>query len=357
MAANPTSAKMLLPEPFNGTGDITAYITQFELLSDLQKWLAPVLNAEGVHQTNNAGVHLYTDTRHQIFPLRLRAGAIEFYHSLEDDIKNDYKKLRVAFQKQYQEPPEFFRGALRKRTQGESEKVTEYLADLKLLAKKAYLDDSDEIRTHLVMQAFLEGLFDQNVRLELRKEKHTDLDAALQRAVYLEAIYRLEQQDTPGVSSKSINNSHAGASIDTLLTRVDSMMNKLNVSQINSESGRASRGMSRYSRSSFRSKSPRQGTSSRNYSTSRERFHNSRSPRYSGKSSTSTRLNSLSRSPRRPTPVSSRSPSVDRKVRFDRDLVCYGCNRKGHTKDNCRNCWSCGSTSHTRRNCPHNSRR
>ena len=103
-----------------------------------------------------------------------------------------------------------------KRTQGESEKVTEYLADLKLLAKKAYPDGSDEIRTHLVMQAFLEGLFDQNVRLELRKEKHTDLDAALQRAVYLEAIYRLEQQDTPGVSSKLINNSPVVASIDTL---------------------------------------------------------------------------------------------------------------------------------------------
>ena len=83
------------------------------------------------------------------------------------------------------------KNTLRKRTQGESEKVTEFLTDLKLLAKKAYPDDSEEIREHLVMQAFLEGLLDQNVRLEIRKEKDISLTDALKRAVHLDAIYRL----------------------------------------------------------------------------------------------------------------------------------------------------------------------
>ena len=121
MATSTDTARKLLPEPFNGTGDILAYISQFELLSNLQSWCAPRKDADGNPELDGDGNQLYTDKRHQIFPLRLRAGAIEFYHSLGDETKKDYKSLRNAFEKQYLEPPEFLRGALRKRTQGESE--------------------------------------------------------------------------------------------------------------------------------------------------------------------------------------------------------------------------------------------
>ena len=76
---------MLLPEPFNGTGDISAYITQFELLRNLKSWLAPRKDADGNIQLDGDGNQLYTNKRHQIFPLRLRAAAIEFYHSLDDE--------------------------------------------------------------------------------------------------------------------------------------------------------------------------------------------------------------------------------------------------------------------------------
>ena len=37
------------------------------------------IKRRGVHQSNNAGMHLSTDTRHQTFPLRLRDNAIEFF--------------------------------------------------------------------------------------------------------------------------------------------------------------------------------------------------------------------------------------------------------------------------------------
>ena len=77
---------------------------------------------------------------------------------MEDEPKNEYKSLRNGFEKHYLEPLEFFRGALRKRTQGKTDRVTEFLTHLKFLAKKAYPDDSEVIREHLVMQAFLEML-------------------------------------------------------------------------------------------------------------------------------------------------------------------------------------------------------
>ena len=75
---------------------------------------------------------------------------------------------------------EVFNKLHRKITQRESEKVTELLTDLKLLSKKAY---PEEIRGYLLVQNFLDGLLDQNVRLAVRKEKDMTLADALKRAV------------------------------------------------------------------------------------------------------------------------------------------------------------------------------
>ena len=76
--------KYLLPGPFDGTSDVMSYITQFELLSSLQNWLKPVIDATtGNPVLDGDGNPTYTDKRHQIFPLRLRGSAIEFYQSLD----------------------------------------------------------------------------------------------------------------------------------------------------------------------------------------------------------------------------------------------------------------------------------
>ena len=87
------------------------------------------------------------------------------------------------------------------------------------------------------MQAFLEGLLDQNCRLEFRKEKDFFLADALKRAVHLDATYKIEIASQGGVN-KGLNSSpHGVGSIDRLMNRMDSMMNKLVISQINSNSG------------------------------------------------------------------------------------------------------------------------
>ena len=73
-------------------GDISAYITQFEL-SNLQSWLSTRKDADGNTELDGDGNQLYTDKKHQIVPLRLRTCAIEFYHRLGDETKNDYKSF------------------------------------------------------------------------------------------------------------------------------------------------------------------------------------------------------------------------------------------------------------------------
>ena len=190
MAASTDTARMLLPEPINGTGDITAYITpvngtakpvngtgdilaeitQFELSSNLQNWMAPRKDADCSPELNVDINQLYPEKKD-----------IRFFHLLDDVTKNDYKSLQNALEKHYLELPEIFRNAFRNRAQGGFEKLTKFLTDLKFLAEKTYPEDSEETREFILMQTFLEELLDQNVRLEIRKQKDICLADALKR--------------------------------------------------------------------------------------------------------------------------------------------------------------------------------
>ena len=99
--------------------------------------------------------------------------------------------LKDEFIQHYLEPPEYFRSALNKRKQGDSEKVSEFLAEVKLLATKAYPTSSADVRNHVILQAFIEGISNSKVRLELRKSRPATIQDALEQAVHLEAVYRL----------------------------------------------------------------------------------------------------------------------------------------------------------------------
>ena len=63
---------MFMLEPITGTGDISAYITHFEILSNLMNWLASRKDADGKPQLDCDVNLLYIERRHQIFPLKIR---------------------------------------------------------------------------------------------------------------------------------------------------------------------------------------------------------------------------------------------------------------------------------------------
>ena len=333
-----TEHKYLLPEPFDGTGDILSYITQFELLSSLQQWLKPIVDATtGNPVTDAAGNPTYTDKRHQIFPLRLRGSAIEFYQSLETATKANYDLLKAEFSRQYLEPPEFFRSALNKRKQGESEKVSEFLAELKLLATKAYPTGSADIRNHIVLQAFMDGLANSSVRIELRKSKPATIQAALEAAIHLDAVYRLENLR---VTASPVTAGQITSSSSSHRNR------QSNYSGGNRDFKRHDKYRRSPSPSPYRSRNRHRNSSNeRNNSFERRSNNYQRRTSYDRRNSQDRRDNSQSRTP-------SRSPSAERRVRFSGPLVCFGCNREGHLKRDCRNCWNCGSSRHYRKDCP-----
>ena len=73
MAASTDTARMLLSEPINGTGDITAYITQFELSTNLQYWMAPRKDADCSPELNGDINQLYIEKKTSDFSTYLKS--------------------------------------------------------------------------------------------------------------------------------------------------------------------------------------------------------------------------------------------------------------------------------------------
>ena len=77
-------------------------------------------------------------------------------------------------------------------------KVTDFLGDLQGLAMKAYPGESEEIRYHLVVRGFLEGIRNSQVRLDLRKtigDAEMNIERILEIALHLEAVTRIEEEE------------------------------------------------------------------------------------------------------------------------------------------------------------------
>ena len=128
------AARMFLPPPFKSTGDISAYITQFGFLCNLQNWLGHRKIAKDSPESDDVGIQRYTDKSQQIWSIELRARAIEYHHSMDDDTRNNWKRLRNAFEKKILNIRSFLRSNSKKNSR-------QVFADLKIVARRAYLDD------------------------------------------------------------------------------------------------------------------------------------------------------------------------------------------------------------------------
>ena len=190
------SSKTLLLEPFTGSNDFDSYVTHFEFLSQLQK-------RQRKETVNGAETEI--DERPHYFALRLQKSAIDFYRTLSGDTRKSYGEITKAFRQHYNEKPLVFRGRLARRVQQPVEKLTDFLGDLQTLALKAYPQESNEIREHLSLRGFLEGIENSQVRLYLRKnlgDMDMTLVKALERALNIESVARIEEEgNEPRVSA------------------------------------------------------------------------------------------------------------------------------------------------------------
>ena len=76
--------------------------------------------------------------------------------------------------------------------------MTDFPGDLKQLALKAYPTEWQDIRDYLVLRGFLEGINHSQLSVDIRKpigEKDMKIETVLQRALHLEAVTRIEEEE------------------------------------------------------------------------------------------------------------------------------------------------------------------
>ena len=155
------------------------------------------------------GAQTEIDERLHYFALRLQKSAVDFYRTLSEETRKSYDETVKIFRQHYNEKPVVFRGRLARRFQQPGEKLTDFLGDLQTLALKAYPQESNETREHLILRGFLEGIENNQVRIDLRKnlgDADITLDKALERALHIEAVTRIEEEDNePRVSAIQSN--------------------------------------------------------------------------------------------------------------------------------------------------------
>ena len=157
-----------------------SYLTHFELLTELQKW-----------KRNEGDPAREVNERPHYFALGLQKSALEFYRTLSQATRGNYDECVQPFREHYSEKPVVFRGRLACLVQPPGEKLTDFLEDLKQLALKAYPTESQDIRDHLVLRGFLEGINHSQVRLDFRKQisnKDMEIETVLERALHLEVV-------------------------------------------------------------------------------------------------------------------------------------------------------------------------
>ena len=113
----------------------------------------------------------------------------------------------------------FFCSSPAKRSQHQSEKISKFFTELKLLANKACPQDTQVVRDQIVLQSFIDVFHNVHVRFELRKNKMNDVKKVLESALQFDAICRVESNAIESPTSAT-----SVSSIDLLSSKIDKFM-------------------------------------------------------------------------------------------------------------------------------------
>ena len=113
-----------------------------------------------------------------------------------EDTRKSYDETVKAFRQQYKEKTVVFRRMLARRVEQPGGKSIDFRADLQTSALKAHPQVSIEIREHLILRGFLEGIKIvrcDSIRGRTWLTRIWPLDKALERALHIEAARELKR--------------------------------------------------------------------------------------------------------------------------------------------------------------------
>ena len=165
----PVSKSLHRPAPFDGKSPWEAYLTQFELLADLNRWGAAEKAA--------------------YLAVSLRGPALTVLTNLPAGKRCDYKALTSALQNRFGSghQAELNRAKFRGRYRQRDEILPALAEDVERLARLAYPDAEESMIVTLAKDQFIDALEEDDWKLRIRQLRPQTLQQALETALELES--------------------------------------------------------------------------------------------------------------------------------------------------------------------------
>lgn len=159
----------LKPQTYDGTDDLDEYLTQFNIVSELNGW-------------NYASKSLFLASS-------IVGSARAILCELDSEKRRDFDAIVTALQNRYGSVhrAEIFRSQLQARHLERNETIPELAQSVKKLTRKAYPSASSEVVELLALDFFIDALPDADIRLRLREVGPKSISEAERIAVRLDA--------------------------------------------------------------------------------------------------------------------------------------------------------------------------
>ena len=176
---SPVNQSKKKPATYDGLTSWHDYVTQFELVSDINQWNKDVMALE--------------------LATSLRGQAQGVLSDLSPSQRRDYEVLTKALEERFEpvNQAELYRAQLKSRIRKSREALPEFAQDIKKLVRKAYPKATSDLRNKLTCDAFVDLLNDSELEWAIYQSKPSSVEDAVRAGLECEA-FRVGRQRRTG---------------------------------------------------------------------------------------------------------------------------------------------------------------
>ena len=201
------------PQSYDGKEDLEEYLTQFELIAELNNWTY-----------KNKSLYLASS---------LTGDARGLLNELNENDRRDFEAIVVSLKSRFGSinKAEVFRSELQTRMKGKHESIPELAQSVKKLTRKAYPSASIDVIETLALDYFIDAIPFRDIRIRLREVCPKTVSEAEKIAVRLDAVHIADKSRNYNVKSVGLDTgtNEVNKKIDDVLKRIDSMSNEIKV--------------------------------------------------------------------------------------------------------------------------------
>jgi len=185
------SSVRIKPQYYDGTEDLDEYLSQFEILSELNNWNYEIKSLYLASSLKGDARTLLTE---------LSQTERRDFQSLERILNIRFGSLNRA---------EIYKATLQTRVKRRDESISELAQSIKKLTRQAYHDAPASVISTLARDHFIDALPESEMRLRIREAQVKDIAEAEILALRLEAYRVADRQKTNRNRSQSVNQVHS----------------------------------------------------------------------------------------------------------------------------------------------------